>query len=123
MTITIVLLVVAILLFACSLVMIGRAKSVLGTHKADIDLLQKSIDDNINLSKNLYKFYSALQENQTLQIKAVEMVSKHQKLTVSDLNELREQVSNALVAIVEQMASGSSGVTNIKFKDGKIKLN
>lgn len=119
---TIVLLIVASLLFVTSLVILGRTRTMVDMYKAELSILQKSIDDNLGLSKQLYKFFSALQENQTLQMKAVEIMSKHQKITVSDLNELREQVSNALVAIVEQMASGS-GITTLKIKDGKIKLN
>ncbi len=117
------LLIVSIILLVCSLVTFGRVRMILQVGKTDTIVLQKSIDDNVNLSKQLYKFYSALQENQKLQMKAIEAMSKHQKLTGADLNELREQVSTALVAIVQQISSDGTTSTNIKFKDGKIKLN
>lgn len=103
--------------------MFGRTRSTLQSHRSEVSVLQQSIDDNVKLSKQLYKLYSALQQNQTLQMKAIEVMSKHQKLTAADLNEFREQVSTALVAIVQQMADDGIASPNIKFKDGKIKLN
>jgi predicted transcriptional regulator len=123
MIFTIVLVIVSIAMFSYSVVMFGRTKAILESSKSETAAIQKTIDDNIKLSKQLYKLYSALQQNQTLQMKAIEVMSKHQKLTAADLNELREQVSNALVAIVQQMSNDGTVSTNIKFKDGKIKLN
>lgn len=123
MIFTVVLLIVCIILLAYSVVMFGRTRSTLQSHRSKVSVLQQSIDDNVKLSKQLYKLYSALQQNQTLQMKAIEVMSKHQKLTAADLNEFREQVSTALVAIVQQMADDGIASPNIKFKDGKIKLN
>jgi hypothetical protein len=121
MIISTILLVVTIGLFLISLVALRRATRA---NKIEIGNMQKIIDDNIKLSGQLFKLYSALQENQSLQIKAFEAISKTQKITAADLIELREQVSQALVTIVEQISGTSvSSDTTMKIKDGKFRLN
>lgn len=99
-------------------------KQEIDRNQEDVTAMQKLIDDNITLSTQLYKLYSSLQENQNLQLKAFDLMSKAQKLTSTDVFELREEVSNALVIIVEQLAgTNSSAIETAKLVKDKLKLN
>lgn len=120
MVITMILLGLSSVLFVVSLIMLGRVKGQYALYKEDIERVQKVIDDNVKLSTQLYKLYSVLQDNQNLQLKAVEVMSKNQKMTAADLIELRDQVSNTLVAIIEQIGGSSVNVETLKKDDDDV---
>jgi hypothetical protein len=123
MIISTILLVTTVSLILLSLFSIKKSRDFYIKSKTEIESLQKVIDDNIKLSGQLYKLYAALQDSQSLQIKAFEALSKTQKIASADIIELRDQVSQALVAIVEQISGGTSSVETVKIKDGKFRLN
>lgn len=100
--------------------MLYKTKRAQLKQQEELEALRKTTEDSLKISTELFRFYSTLQDNQNLQIKAFEAMSKNQKLTSSDLLELRDQVSKALVAIVEQISGVSSGeLLPAKDDDGK----
>jgi hypothetical protein len=117
------LLVLTLVMFGASLMFLSKSIVAHRKYKKEIDGLQRLIDDNVKLSQQLFKLYSVLQDNQDLQIKAFELMSKNQKVASADLIELRDQVSHALVAIVEQMSNAGATIEMMNIKEGKIKLN
>ena len=75
-----IMLVVSVGSFVGTFFMLGKSKHADLKHKTDVDNLQKLVDDNIGLSTQLFRLYSVLQENQALQIKAMEVISKNQSV-------------------------------------------
>lgn len=115
------LIVLTIILFSISLVILGKSQQEYSKYKKDIDNINDIIDSSIKLNRELYTLYTIIEGNQKLHVQAMELITKHQRASVADIAEFREQVSNALIAVVEEL--GSSKLDLVKMKTSKDKMN